>query len=227
MGVPRSERVRVTRVPAVKEWILVAALGALAGFVAPRALWRPTRRAPRATPTAADVPAPTVAVTEDDDDISVAEAPRALSLADAPPDLVSPSVGARTRRGAVRAMSQPRGAPTDGLLTRRGSAWQLDLRGVSHPRALLSGLHLRPLADEGAGDGYRITRLDQRGLCARAGIQPGDVLIAVNGHPLRNADEALDAYVHCRGQRTFALRFRRGGGAYTVPVTVAGNVPLP
>lgn len=212
----------------MKEWLLVAAVGALAGYAAPRVLvpWqRPQPHAPRSAATAA--PAPHAS---DDDEVGFDDPPPrsvALGAGTTTPDPVPPLDAPRVRRGGVRAMPHAGDSPSDGLLSRRGSQWLLDLHGVSQPRSLLSGLHMRPLAEDGAGDGYRVTRLDQRGLCARAGIRPGDDLVAVNGHPVRNADEALDAYIRCRGQRTFALRFRRGASTYTVPVALNGDVPLP
>lgn len=132
---------------------------------------------------------------------------------DEPADVAS----ARTRsRGAA-----PPARPS--VLRREGSHWLLDLTGVEHPRTLLSGARVRWLGEDNSGEGYEITGLDRNGLMSRAGIRPGDTLVSLNGTPLRNPDEAIDAYVRARNATHFDLTLARRGGRYTVPVTVRGN----
>ncbi|MBK6531574.1 MAG: hypothetical protein IPF99_18785 [Deltaproteobacteria bacterium] len=101
--------------------------------------------------------------------------------------------------------------------------WVLDLTGVEHPRTMLSGARIRWLGEDNSGDGYVITGLDRNGLMSRVGIRPGDTLVALNGSPLRNPDEALDAYIRARSATRFDLTLARRGARYTVPVTVRGN----
>ncbi len=111
----------------------------------------------------------------------------------------------------------------DRLLHRERDRWVLDLTGVERPRTLLSGARVRWLGEDDSGEGYEITGLDRNGLMARAGIRPGDKLVSLNGTPLRNPDEALDAYVRARNATRFDLTLSRRGSNYTVPVTVRGN----
>lgn len=111
----------------------------------------------------------------------------------------------------------------DRLLHRERDRWVLDLTGVEHPRALLTGARVRWLGEDNSGEGYEISGLDRNGLMSRAGIRNGDKLVALNGTPLRNPDEALDAYVRARNATRFDLTLSRRGTTYTVPVTVRGN----
>ena len=74
-----------------------------------------------------------------------------------------------------------------------------------------------------ATDGYRVTSTDRAGYARAAGIRPGDVLLSVNGHPLRNADDALDALILARRASRISLVFRRGASRYTVPVEIVGR----
>lgn len=106
------------------------------------------------------------------------------------------------------------------MLTRRGGRWQLDVREVQRPRQVFSGVRLVPTGGQGARDGYRVAAGDRLGLLQAAGIRPGDVLVAVNGLPVRNPDDALEIYVRSRGQRHFDLQFHRDGRSFTVPVDV-------
>ena len=210
-----------------KEFCWVAALGAFVGFALPRVIlpahyaraqrmpWRPPPAAVIATTAAATAPAPGPAMEIDLDELP--ESP-------AQPSEV-PDAGADSRRAAAsHGGSGARG--TDGLLRHDHNRWNLDLTGVEHPRAMLSGARVRWLGEDGSGEGYEITGLDRNGLMSRVGIRPGDTLVSLNGSPLRNPDEALDAYVRARGATHFDLTLARGGARYTVPVTVRGHQGL-
>lgn len=67
-------------------------------------------------------------------------------------------------------------------------------------------------------DGFVVRRVDLAGYARAAGIRPGDVLLSANGRPLRNADDALDAFIASRHANRVALQFRRGDGRFTVNV---------
>lgn len=132
------------------------------------------------------------------------------------------SAEAVARRGRA-SRSGPGSGARGSLLRRERDRWVLDLTGVEHPRTMLSGARIRWLGEDGSGEGYVITGLDRNGLMSRVGIRPGDTLVALNGSPLRNPDEALDAYIRARSATRFVLTLARRGARYTVPVTVRGN----
>ena len=204
-----------------KELCWVAALGAFVGFALPRVIlpahyaraqrmpWR-APAPPRAAPPPAE-PEPGPAVEIDLDELP--ESP--MQPTAAPDDARDAHRGPTARAAAARA----RGA----LLQRDRDRWRLDLTGVEHPRAMLAGARIRWLGEDGPGEGYEITGLDRHGLMSRVGIRPGDTLVALNGSPLRNPDEALDAYIRARGASRIDLTLARRGARYTVPVTVRGN----
>ena len=53
-----------------------------------------------------------------------------------------------------------------------------------------------------------------------AGVQPGDVLLSVNGTPVRSADQVRD--LAARSTKSVALLIQRGGDKIFVPVRMAG-----
>lgn len=212
-----------------KELCWVAALGAFVGFALPRVILpahyaraqRMPWRAPAAVvaPTAAPAQSPPGPAME----IALDE------LLESPMEPAAASDGGvasdeTTARPARASHGAPHGVITRGALLRRDhDRWSLDLTGVEHPRSMLSGARIRWLGEDDSGEGYEITGLDRNGLMARVGIRPGDTLVALNGRPLRNPDEALDAYVRARSATRFDLTLARRGSQYTVPVTVRGN----
>ncbi|MBV7541349.1 DegQ family serine endoprotease [Acidovorax sp. sic0104] len=81
------------------------------------------------------------------------------------------------------------------------------------------GLSLRPLdADErrevGVSEGLVIEQA--RGPAAAAGVQPGDVLLAINGAPARNIDQVRTAMA--KAGKSVALLIERDGNKIFVPV---------
>lgn len=206
----------------------VAALGAFAGFALPRVIlpahyaraqrmpWRP---APAVTPPAPAVTPPGPAMDIGLDDLP--ESPLEPTGAAAGADGGAPGEASAHRASAARGSSAR--PERDGLLRRERDRWALDLTGVEHPRSVLSGARLRWLGEDNSGEGYVISGLDRNGLMSRVGIRPGDTLVALNGAPLRNPDEALDAYLRAQRATRINLTLARRGVPYTVPVTVRGN----
>ena len=60
-----------------------------------------------------------------------------------------------------------------------------------------------------------------QGPAARAGIQPGDVVIAVNGEPVESAKQFRGLVDKASGDRPLALLIQRGEARIYVPVTVS------
>lgn len=206
----------------------VAALGAFAGFAVPRVIlpahyaraqrmpWRPAAVA-APSPPAVTSPGPAMDIGLDD----LPESPLEPSAAVAGADGGAPGEAVARRAAAARGSSAR--PERDGLLRRERDRWALDLTGVEHPRSVLSGARLRWLGEDNSGEGYVISGLDRNGLMSRVGIRPGDTLVALNGAPLRNPDEALDAYLRAQRATRINLTLARRGVPYTVPVTVRGN----
>ncbi|HEX6297576.1 MAG TPA: DegQ family serine endoprotease [Burkholderiales bacterium] len=83
------------------------------------------------------------------------------------------------------------------------------------------GLAVRALTEEEKQqlDGAQGVLVERAGgAAARAGIQPGDVVTAVNGTPVRSARELREAAAKANG--TVALLIRRGEASLFVPVEV-------
>ncbi|TCO83652.1 serine protease Do [Plasticicumulans lactativorans] len=85
------------------------------------------------------------------------------------------------------------------------------------------GLALRPLSPQeqaalGVPNGLRVEAV--RGAAARAGVQPGDVVLAANGTPVNSAEQ-LKRLLPPPGQ-PLALLVQRGGATLFLPVQPAG-----
>ncbi|MBE0621767.1 MAG: PDZ domain-containing protein, partial [Burkholderiales bacterium] len=95
-----------------------------------------------------------------------------------------------------------------------------DSSGQEHGRL---GLAVRPLNPEerqqAGGNGLVVEQAS--GPAARAGIQPGDVVLAVNGTPIQSVAQ-LRALVAKSG-KTMALLIQRDDGKIFVPVDLGGN----
>jgi len=91
--------------------------------------------------------------------------------------------------------------------------------GPAHAEQTHLGLTVRPLSPderEQAGVSHGLVVESARGHAAEAGIQQGDVVLAVNGTPVSSVDE-LRHLVHDQ-QGTVALLVQRGGDRIFVPV---------
>ena len=60
------------------------------------------------------------------------------------------------------------------------------------------------------------------GPAARAGLKPGDEIIAINGEPVRNFRDVV-ARVAGRPGQAIVVRYRRGGAQFDAPMTVASE----
>ncbi len=65
-------------------------------------------------------------------------------------------------------------------------------------------------------DGLRITVVDPRGAAAKAGLENGDVLIALNGTEVRNAEEVNRVLARDQNRTTLVMEVARGRFAYTL-----------
>ncbi|WP_157267406.1 DegQ family serine endoprotease [Azohydromonas aeria] len=83
------------------------------------------------------------------------------------------------------------------------------------------GLALRPLQPQeraGAGVGNGLVVENATGPSARAGVQPGDVLVAVNGTPVKSIEQVRE--VVSKSDKSVALLIQRGDSRIFVPVRI-------
>ena len=85
------------------------------------------------------------------------------------------------------------------------------------------GLALRPLQPEerrqlGTRDGLLIQEVGEGSAAARAGVRPGDVLLAVNGTPVQSVEQVRGAVKGA--EKLVALLVQRGADKIFVPVRI-------
>lgn len=78
------------------------------------------------------------------------------------------------------------------------------------PRGYL-GLGLHPVALTGGGAGAMVMSVDPKGPGAAAGVHQGDVIVALNGEPIRHVQSLLRALGPDRVGQTVTLDLRRAG----------------
>src|SRR6185295_12851363 len=81
------------------------------------------------------------------------------------------------------------------------------------------GLALRPLEEgekQQAGVGTGLLVEDVSGAAARAGVEPGDVVLAVNGTPAKSVDQVRS--ILAKSDKSVALLIQRGEEKFFVPV---------
>lgn len=112
------------------------------------------------------------------------------------------------------------------LTARLGDASDQEAKAAStQPRADQGrlGLELRELQprerrEAGVADGLLVERA--AGVAAQAGVEAGDVLLSVNGTPVRSIEQVRELVA--RSTRSVALLIRRDGDTIFVPVRIAG-----
>ncbi len=153
-----------------------------------------------------------------------AQVPFAPSTAVAPPfdgpEEVADTRGAHRSRRASRGVAR---APLPVGVRYENRHWIADLDALPPPRVALAGASIAPPGDGGTAEGYRIVSTDRMGLLRAAGIARGDVLVGVDGMPMRATNEALDALSRLRGARRATFEFTRGGARYDVSVELVGR----
>jgi S1-C subfamily serine protease len=88
------------------------------------------------------------------------------------------------------------------------------------PRGYL-GLGLHPVAlTGGGGAGAMVMSVDPKGPGAAAGVHQGDVIVALNGEPIRHVQSLLRALGPDRVGQTVTLDLRRAGETKQLSLTI-------
>ncbi|HSV58368.1 MAG TPA: DegQ family serine endoprotease [Variovorax sp.] len=142
--------------------------------------------------------------------VSSGDLPAAISLA-SPGDKVQLELW---RKGSTEQISATLGNASD-KTTQVASAKE----GASQGKL---GLALRPLAPQerrAAGIDAGLVVEDVAGAAALAGVQPGDLLLAINGTPIKNIDQVRE--VVGKSDKSVALLVQRGEDKIFVPVRIS------
>ena len=94
---------------------------------------------------------------------------------------------------------------------------------ISDMDAISSGKHgrARPHRDEnGNVDGFRLSGIRRNSLGSKLGIKTGDVVHSVNGKPLTNVKEAMDAFSTLQNDSSFSFEITRRGQKQTMEYSV-------
>jgi serine protease Do len=150
----------------------------------------------------------------------------------------SPAAGADVRRGDVvthldgRAVPSAReffemlGSATTGqelelTLWRDARRLQRRVRLEAIPDDAVEGLALELLGVElrpREGGGYEVARVRDGSGAARIGVQPGDVILGINGRPLDNDEVLRRSILDLRGRSHALVVVQRGAGRYHVTI---------
>lgn len=107
--------------------------------------------------------------------------------------------------------------PSEGLAKagmRRGSGGEDLLDGVTVDD--LDSRARRQFDIPNAVEGAVVTEVDPNCSAARAGLQPGDVVMEINRRPVSGADDAVELSKGVRGDRVLLRVWSRGGSRYLV-----------
>jgi serine protease Do len=107
---------------------------------------------------------------------------------------------------------------------RQGQPRSLAIRAEVVPDAVVSqilrerlGVELAP-AERG---GYAVRSVRRDGGAARIGIQPGDLILGINGRPLQGAEDLRRSALDLSGRSRAQVVVQRGSGRYHVTIPLA------
>jgi general secretion pathway protein C len=87
------------------------------------------------------------------------------------------------------------------------------------PQGTLSSLGVSPVA-EGAAQGYRLGNLAQSPALSQTGLQPGDVVLSVNGMPVGNVQQDKQQLDNVLAQGAARLEIQRGARRFFVTASL-------
>ena len=82
---------------------------------------------------------------------------------------------------------------------------------IRHPEHLLDVMRAMPVMENGKLSGYRVFPVGNSDAFAKLGLQPGDVVTAVNGMPLDNPAESMSILNKLKTSEQISITFTRNG----------------
>lgn len=82
---------------------------------------------------------------------------------------------------------------------------------VQHPERLLDMMRAMPVMQNGKLEGYRVFPVGNSDAFSKLGLQPGDIVTAVNGMPLDNPAQSMQVLNNIRTSSQVAVTFLRNG----------------
>jgi type II secretion system protein C len=138
-----------------------------------------------------------------------AEKSTTLIEAEASSDEEPPAKGPTVAR--VTGEHAPQPDPADGWIRRSISRVEANEKLVEDMPAILNHTALVPRVQDGEVRGLVVGRMPGGTLLSEAGIQPGDVLVSINGEPLRGLEALWEVLSRLRGATEIRLLVDRGG----------------
>jgi general secretion pathway protein C len=89
---------------------------------------------------------------------------------------------------------------------------------LEHPEILASVIEAEPIGGSGPGSGFRIIRGAARTFLAALGLEPGDIVSAVNGIVLNGSEGALHTLTSLAGAHVLELSIWRRGQLYLIDI---------
>ncbi|MGA9855295.1 MAG: type II secretion system protein GspC [Gammaproteobacteria bacterium] len=86
---------------------------------------------------------------------------------------------------------------------------------IQHPEHLLDVMRAMPVMENGKLSGYRVFPVGNSDVFAKLGLQPGDVVTAVNGMPLDNPAESMNMLNQLKTSEEISITFTRNGQQQT------------
>lgn len=86
---------------------------------------------------------------------------------------------------------------------------------VSHPERLMDMMRAMPVMEDGKLTGYRVFPVGNSDAFSKLGLDPGDVVTAVNGIPLDNPAQSLQVLNNIRTSDQVSITFIRNGQQQT------------
>lgn len=83
---------------------------------------------------------------------------------------------------------------------------------------ILAETTLLPVTEDGRVTGFALTRLPDGSLVSDAGLQPGDVLVEINGTPVDSLATLAGLFTRLRQESDIQARVLRGGSPVTLTV---------
>lgn len=94
---------------------------------------------------------------------------------------------------------------------------------VSHPERLLDMMRAMPVMENGKLSGYRVFPVGNSNAFGNLGLEPGDIVTAVNGMPLDNPAQSLQVLNNIRTSEQISITFIRNGQQQTKILQLQNN----